>query len=180
MSRLDGRVPAQPTSRLWHVVICKPRQESVAAENLLRQGFDVYFPQLQTQQRRQGSWVESIQPLFPRYLFVHVDAALQSTAPIRSTRGALGLVRFGAEPAVVPAAVIAAIRSREAAVSGLHADPARNFHGGDRICIQEGPLAGLDGIFASDDGDARVVILLELLGKTNRVKVSRAAIAKAA
>jgi hypothetical protein len=41
-------------------------------------------------------------------------------------------------------------------------------------------LAGLEGIYASDDGEQRAVILMELLGKTNRVRVSRDWIARAA
>lgn len=31
----------------WFAVCCKPREELVAQENLLRQGFHVYLPQIQ-------------------------------------------------------------------------------------------------------------------------------------
>ncbi len=30
----------------WLVVTCKPRQETIAQENLLRQGFTVYLPRI--------------------------------------------------------------------------------------------------------------------------------------
>jgi transcriptional antiterminator RfaH len=172
---------ASEGGRVWHVVSCKPRQEAVAEEQLRRQGFAVYLPRIATRQRRNGAWREGVQALFPRYLFLHVDRFQQNIAPIRSTRGAMGLVRFGGEPAVVPDEVVAAIRAREMAGSGGHyADPARQFRAGERVCVLDGPLAGLDGIFASDDGEARAVILMELLGQTNRVRVSRDWIAKAA
>jgi transcriptional antiterminator RfaH len=165
---------------VWHVVSCKPRQESVAEEHLRRQGFEVYLPRFRSRQRRNGAWQEAIQPLFLRYLFVRVDSSQQSIAPIRSTRGVVGLVRFGGEPAVVPAAVVAAIRSREESETGLHADPARQIRAGDRISVLDGPLVGLDGVFFSDDGEQRAFILLELLGKSNRVGVNRDWIARAA
>jgi len=170
--------PASAAQRCWYVVSCKPRQELQAQENLRRQGFEVYLPRLKVRQRRRDRWVESVQVLFPRYLFVHVDRAAQSTASIRSTRGAVGLVRFGAEPATVPNRVIAAIIEREDA--GLDDDLQPAFQSGDPVRMLEGPFAGMDGIFASADGEKRAVLLIELLGKTNRVRVDRDWIIRAA
>jgi transcriptional antiterminator RfaH len=37
----------------------------------------------------------------------------------------------------------------------------------------DGPFAGLEGIFQNSSKDARVVILMELLGRENRVSVDR-------
>lgn len=179
MNAIDA-LPSGNAGRAWHVVNCKPRQEAVAEEHLKRQGFEVYLPRMGTRQRRNGLWRESVQALFPRYLFVRVDRFHQNVAPIRSTRGAVGLVRFGGEPAVVPDAVLMAIQAREAAETGLHDDPASRLRAGERIGVLDGPLAGLDGIYVCDDGEQRAVILLELLGKANHIKVSRDWIARAA
>ena len=90
----------------WYVVFCKPRQEAVAEENLLRQSFHVYLPRIRMKQRRGGQWVDCVEVLFPRYLFIRIDPHWRSAAPVRSTRGAVGLLRFGVTPAVVPEAVI--------------------------------------------------------------------------
>lgn len=157
----------------WYVVSCKPRQELTARENLERQGFEVYLPRIRIRQRKQNRWVEAIEVLFPRYLFVRADRLRQSTASIRSTRGAIGLVRFGVEPAVVPDRVIEAIRAREDASIGLHVAAAPVFRGGEKVTMLEGPFAGLEGVFACDDGLERAILLIELLGKTNRVRVNR-------
>lgn len=172
MSTRD-RPPSGPGDRVWHVVSCKPRQELIAEDHLRRQNFEVYLPRIATRQRRNGGWHESVQALFPRYLFVRVNRLHQAIAPIRSTRGVVGLVRFGGEPAEVPDEVIAAIHGREFEGTGLHSDPTRQFQRGERIVVLDGPLAGMAGIFASDDGEQRAVILIELLGKTNWVRVSR-------
>jgi transcriptional antiterminator RfaH len=164
----------------WYAVCCKPRQEAVAEENLRRQGFRVYLPRIRIRQRRRGQWLDAIEVLFPRYIFIRVDPLQHSTAAIRSTRGAVGLVRFGGQPAVVPDAVMDALRQREDAASGLHEDKRPLFSAGEAIKLVDGPLAGMEGVFTQKDGDQRVIVLLELLGKANKVAVSRDWIARAA
>jgi transcriptional antiterminator RfaH len=99
---------------------------------------------------------------------------------VRSTRGVVGLVRFGGQPAVVPDAVMDALRQREDAASGMHQDKRPLFSAGEAIKLVEGPLAGMEGVFTEQDGDKRVIVLLELLGKANRVTVSRDWIDRAA
>ena len=164
----------------WYAVCCKPRQEAVAEENLLRQGFHVYLPRIRMRQRRRGHWLDTVEVLFPRYIFIRIDPLRRSTATIRSTRGAVGLVRFGGQPAVVPDAVMDALKQREDAASGLHEDKRPLFSAGEAIKLVDGPLAGMEGIFTQKDGDKRVIVLLELLGKANKVAVSRDWIARAA
>jgi len=164
----------------WYAVCCKPRQESVAEENLLRQGFRVYLPRIRIRQRRRGHWIDAVEVLFPRYIFIRLDPRRRSTAPVRSTRGVVGLVRFGGQPAVVPDAVMEALREREDAASGLHEDKRPLFNAGEPVKMVDGPLAGMEGIFTQLDGDKRVIVLLELLGKANKVTVSRDWVARAA
>ena len=174
------RIEQSTAEWVWHAVVCKPRQEAVAEENLRRQGFEVYLPRLETRERSRGAWREVVKALFPRYLFVRVRPLYQNVAPIRSTRGALGLVRFGVEPAIVPKELIESIQARAAAVSDLHADPARQFRAGEKVIVMEGPLTGMEGVFSCADGEQRAILLLELLGKANRVRVQSDWIARAA
>ena len=164
----------------WFAVCCKPRQEAVAEENLLRQGFHVYLPRIRIRQRRRGQWIDAVEVLFPRYIFIRVDPVRCNIAPVRSTRGVVGLVRFGVQPAVVPDAVMHALLQREDSSSGLHQDNRPLFCAEDVIKLVEGPLAGMEGIFAQQDGEKRVIVLMELLGKANRISVSRDWIAQAA
>lgn len=164
----------------WYAVFCKPRQEAVAEENLLRQGFHVHLPRIRTRQRRRGQWVDAVEALFPRYLFIRIDPLQRSTAPVRSTLGVVGLVRFGGEPAVVPEAVMDALLRRADSASGLQQDDRPLFCAGEPIKLVEGPLAGMEGIFTQQDGEKRVIVLLELLGKANKIRISRDWIARAA
>ena len=157
----------------WYLVYTKPRQESVAEENLQRQGFDIWLPRLRLSRRRRGRWVDAVEPLFPRYLFIRLQAGGDDFAPIRSTRGVSGLVRIGMEPAQVPDPVVQALQQAADPDSGLLNPEASPLAQGDLVEVLEGPFEGLRGVFQLQSGDERVVILLDVLGQANREKLSR-------
>ena len=157
----------------WYAAWCKPGSEGVAEANLARQGFKVYLPRVLVRRRRRQAWAEVVEALFPRYLFVRVDPAARSTAPIRSTRGVVGLLRFGAEAAVVPDAVIDEILRHEDSAAGMRVTPTRSLHTGDAVRVTGGALCGVEAVYAQQDGDSRVFVLIELLGKLNRLSINR-------
>lgn len=163
----------------WYTVFCKPRGEKTAEANLINQGYTVYLPRLLTQRRRAGKWVDKVEPLFPRYLFLKPRDAQQSLAPVRFTLGVTGLVRFGWQPAMVSDALIEELRARQDPETGVHVRQTV-FKRGAPVKFIDGPLAGLEGVFGMDTGTERVVVLLELLGKMNRLKVNRDWLAPAA
>jgi transcriptional antiterminator RfaH len=156
----------------WRVILCKPRRERQAEDNLQRLGYDVYLPCMANKRRRDGRWVETVEPLFPRYLFLDARDATRNFAPVRSTLGVAGVVRFGGVPALVPDDVIAALRSRADPASALHLVRTSPFRAGEQIRFAAGPLTGLEGVFEIESGDARAIVLMEFLGKTNRLTVN--------
>ena len=97
----------------WYVVQSKPRKESLAEENLQRQGFTTYYPHTAQPKRRRQRWQKVLEPLFPRYLFVQLNVGVDNFAPIRSTLGVVVLVHFGNQPAVMPVSAIEAIQQQE-------------------------------------------------------------------
>lgn len=167
-------MPAEGQSGLnaWYAVLCKPRREDVAAANLEHQGYSVCLPRLATQRRRNGKWLDAVEPLFPRYLFVAAANECQSLAPVRSTPGVCDLVRFGGQPARVSGAVVDALSERQDPGTGICARRSP-FRPGTGVQFRDGPFAGLDGVFDMEAGEERVFVLLDLLGKTNRLQVSR-------
>lgn len=164
----------------WYAVSCKPRQETVAEDNLRRQGFHVYLPRIAVVRRLRGRWVDGIEALFPRYLFIRTDPDQKSLSPVRSTRGVNALVRFGGHAVTVPDQVIAALLARQDPDSGVVPNDRALFSAGEPVRLAAGPLAGMEGIFCEQDGDRRAVLLLELLGKAHRTSVDRCWIARAA
>lgn len=172
MSPLVHCTPALPQPWLrWFLVFTKASSEQVAAAHLARQGFETYLPRLQRQSLRRTHWVRRIVALFPRYVFVRLDVRNQALAPVRSTRGVAGLVRFGEEAAVVPDGVVESLMRRADPDTGLHCLAQSPPRRGANVSIVGGPLAGLDGVFERDTGEERAVILLSLLGRSTPVEV---------
>ena len=175
----EGRDGGSPTQcwdggvhkQRWHVIRSKPRAESTARAQLERQGFRVYFPQLVKPARVRGRWLDRIEPLFPRYLFLALDAHTQSLAPARSTLGVSNIVRFGNEYATVTHEVIEGLMRRADPQTGLHHLEQPVFRCGGKVRILEGPFERLEGLFECYEGEERALILLDLLGCTTRVRV---------
>lgn len=155
----------------WYLVYTKPQQERLALENLERQGYQSYLPLVRVRRRRQGRYVKLVEPMFPRYLFMHLSDESDNWGPIRSTIGVSNLVRFGALPARVPDDLIRALRAREDD-QGLQKIEPKELRPGDRVRIVEGVMAGYEAIFEAGTGRERVSLLLEIANTTARVQVS--------
>jgi transcriptional antiterminator RfaH len=143
----------------------------LAQENLMHQGYVVYLPRLLLMCKRQGRQVAVIEPLFPRYLFIHLNTQSDNWGPIRSILGVASLVRFGSEPAKVPDGFIAHPKAHEG-LKGLHEWAAPKVTVGDRLRVAEGSLKGYEGILLAKSGAARVMLLLDILGKEVRAHLS--------
>lgn len=157
--------------RQWYVVQTKSRKEAVAVENLQRQGYDAYCPQIVRARHLRKRWQQIAEPLFPRYLFVQLSIGIDNFLPIRSTKGVAGLVSFGNFPAIMPSHVIAAIREQELYISA-NAKDHPDWKKGDRVYVIDGPFAGMNGIFEEDNDEHRVCILLDMLGRNNSICIS--------
>lgn len=160
----------------WFAVLTKPRAEAEAVMGLTRQGFECLYPRTRRTVRAASGMVVRTEALFPRYVFLRSDPDLQSLAPVRSTRGCHGLVRFGLDPARVPDAVIDQIRERIDHEDGFVRLAPPPLLPGAPVRIKEGPFTGMDAIFQSEEGAARVRILLTLLGSERSIVVPRAAL----
>ncbi len=109
-----------------------------------------------------------LEPLFPRYLFIELGRSLESMSwsPIRSTTGVSRLVTFGQSPARVSEAIVDELRAHE-----QFAQTRQAFTPGDTLLIERGPFKGLEAVFQMLDGEQRVMVLLDLMGKPVRVKL---------
>ncbi len=108
-------------------------------------------------------------PLFPRYVFVAVDLAAQRWRSIYSTVGVARLVCNGDDPAAVPDAVVAALRSREDASGFIGLDSRPAFRPGDKVRVLDGAFSSCLGLFDGMAERERIAILLDLLGRKVRV-----------
>ena len=167
---------AEIAPRAWFAVLCKPRAEGLARKHLERQQFPCLLPLVMRQRRTGRGLDQRIEPLFPRYLFIETDADGRQLAPVRSTRGVSGLVRFGERAARVPGWVIERLRERmQQDDTVVLSAPA--LKPGQSVRITQGPFAGVQAIFASESGAERVRLLLAVLGERVSTVVPRSHLA---
>ncbi len=152
--------------KAWYLVQCKPRQDERAEEHLVRQGYDCYRPRLKRETLTSGRRKLTEASLFPGYLFIHL-ARHDDWAPLRSTRGVSRIVRFGNHPTPISEQLIQELRKQEATYS-----PGTLFSAGDRVRIVDGAFADVEAIFLTMNGDERVVLLLNLLQREQRVTLA--------
>lgn len=169
-----------PATLRWYLIYTKTSGEATARAHLSRQGFEVYFPRVLQKIRRAGRWIEQVSPLFPRYLFVGLDGERQALAPVRSTVGVAGVVKFGAQYTTVSESVLSELRSRADPESGLHRlqQPA-HLVPGSAVRIEEGPFSGLEAAFEREVGSDRVLVLLNVLGQSVPVRMPLDAVRRA-
>jgi len=162
----------------WYVIHTKSRQESRALLNLERQGYVCYLPTISKKKIGRTALELETEPLFARYLFIELDSNsnAKSWTPIRSTLGVSRLLTFGNEPAKVPPNLIQALRFQEEILNEVPQSPFKN---GDLVRIREGALAGIEAIYEMDDGQARAMVLIELLHRPTRIAVPITSLQKA-
>jgi transcriptional antiterminator RfaH len=156
----------------WYVVQCKAREEHRALENLERQGYRCLLPLCEKEVVRKARRTVVSEPLFPRYLFVALSRVQSDWSRIRSTRGVSRLVQFGTQfPSLSAETVDLLCRVRP--------DRQILFEPGSVLRITEGAFAGLEAIYLEPDGEARVIILFELLGARHKGSFPVSSVAKA-
>ncbi len=161
----------------WYAVYCKAREETRATAHLENQGMQVLYPRIRNRRRVRGNYQTRVEPMFPRYVFVGLGAD-DNPGVIRSTRGAIGLVRFGEVTPSVPEALIDHIRGRADEYDIIDLSATAEFKPDDPVEVVEGPFAGLQAIFRERTGDGRVAVLLNLMAQQRRVEMKETSIVR--
>lgn len=140
----------------------KPRSENIAFDNLIKQNYTVYSPRVKI--------LNKIQFLFPGYLFVYLDKENDNWSPICSTKGVANFVRFGLEFAKVNDKIISFIKDKEKQTADKVIDLSK-FHTGDKLKIKDGIFKNQEAIFQEYNGEKRVIVLMNMIGKTQKIKL---------
>src|SRR6266478_6148461 len=93
----------------WFVISSKERREGFAQEPLERRDVKTFLPRIVEPARLSGRPI--IAPLFPGYLFVHIDLE-QQYFDVIWTPGVRKFIGFGALPCPLDDAVIEFLRAR--------------------------------------------------------------------
>ena len=90
----------------WHIIRTKPRAEYMAARELDRDGFEIFFPRIKVAQPRVG---HTDDPLFPGYLLIKCHLEGENRPVFRERHQVLGWVRFGDDIPSLPDETVAEI-----------------------------------------------------------------------
>lgn len=161
----------------WVAVNTHPHRELTAVENLVRQGFDTYCPMVRRRVRHARRTQDVLRPLFPTYLFVEVNLDVRQWRPILSTIGVRTLVRCGDELSFLDDGFIEALKSRE--VDGAIVRPENAYAIGQEVRIAGGPFDGLIARIVEMAERDRLVVLMDLLNQSVRVKVKAEGVSSA-
>jgi transcription elongation factor/antiterminator RfaH len=146
----------------WYVIHSKPQKEMLLWEQLWLQRMETYYPCIQVHPVNPRA--SKTKAYFPGYLFIRVDLEQENISKLTWMPGAIGLVRFGGEPAVVPDTLLAEIQRKVEEINTAGGEILYGLKSGDPIVIREGPFEGYEAIFeARLPGSMRVKVLLELL-----------------
>jgi len=152
---------------VWHALYTRHHHEKSIARTLTGKGFTVFLP-LYAAPRR---WKDRIKivtlPLFSCYVFI--QGGLQRQLDILTTPGIHGLVCSAGIPAIIPPREIDSIR--QAVERCVKIEPHPFIHRGDLVRVRSGPLTGIEGILVRKKNFSRLVLTVELLGKSAAVEV---------
>lgn len=153
----------------WFAVTVKPNHEKAAAQSLECKGWEVFLPLCRARRRWSDRVKELELPLFAGYVFCRF--LRPDKAGVLATPAVTSVVGFGSRPAAVPDVEIDSVRSLVA--SGLPLSPWPFLRVGERIRIEAGPLAGVEGTLTQLKDAWRVVVSVELLQRSVAAEVER-------
>ena len=151
----------------WYAVHTRYQHEQQVNQQLERKGFHTFYPTCTKWQKWSDRSKKICQALFPGYLFITEFENRQ--LQIVATRGVCGIVSVAGVPAPIPHPEIEAIRR---AISSPYPVEAHCYlNKGDQVRVIEGPLSGVTGILVRNDKSTKLVLSVELLGRSVAVAI---------
>ena len=154
---------AQPR---WYACYTRARAEKQVAKTLQERGFESYLPLVS----RERQWKDRKKvvpfPLFPSYVFGRFS--LRDMHAILTTPGVSTIVRTqGGQPSVIPAEELDNVRrfAEALARTGLEPETRPLLAEGQRVRINEGPFAGIEGVVVENRGRKRVLVGIAAIGQ---------------
>jgi transcription antitermination factor NusG len=153
----------------WLALVVRPRAERKVQTRLANAGLETFVPWHGVRRR----WSDRIkvieQNLFPGYIFFRSTFAERLL--VMGQPDVECVVSFNHVPALIPDDEIATLR--RAVTSGLPLGPWPFLKAGERVRIERGVLAGIEGTLARDSAAWRVAVSVLALNLSVAVVVDR-------
>ena len=149
----------------WLLVYTKAKEEQRAKKNLENQGFEIFLPMISSEKINQFKPI-TLETMFPRYLFIRINAATDSWTQIKSTRGVSHLIMFGQKFAEVPKQIVTFLKAKADENGVVRQKISRHeFQKGEKLVIKQGILKGKEATFLSKNSKERVRVLLRAVNQ---------------
>ena len=153
----------------WFAVRVRSNCERTVATLLEQKGYQRFLPTCQVRTRWSDRIKTSDRILFPGYVFCSFNPCYR--LPILSTPGVLHLVGVGKEPVPVPEVEMSALWT--SLQSGAAVGPWPYLQSGDRVIVERGALAGVEGIVTHFKGGCRLVVSIAMLQRSIAAEIER-------
>jgi transcription antitermination factor NusG len=163
-------MPASYAEPRWYAAYTCANHEKKVAEQLHSLCVEHFLPSYQIVRRWSDRQVRLQLPLFPGYIFVRL--ALCDHLTVLKIPGVARLVGFGQYPTALPNEEIEILR--KGLTGGLCAQPHPYLSVGRRVRINNGPLAGMEGILQRRKSGYRVILSAELIQRSIAVETDAA------
>ncbi len=155
----------------WYLLYCKRGEQVRAKQHLENQGVECFYPTVEVEKILRGKRQKVEEPLFPCYVFARFDYEQGPTfTTVRSTRGVVDFVRFGAQPKEVQGDLVFELKQIETC-SSENITCKSMPEPGDHVRVKSGQFAGIDAIFQEQDGEKRSIMLVQMITKCVPVSI---------
>ncbi len=154
----------------WYAAYVKSNHEAVVHNELVKKKVETFLPtvRMQRQWKDRKKWINF--PVFPGYLFIHVNPAPEEFLNVMKTRGVISLLSAEpGHPSPVPPEEITSLKLL--IESGETVDVYPQLKEGTRVRVRRGPLHGAEGKLEKKDGQYLFLVNIELLGRSIGVKI---------
>ena len=153
----------------WYALRVRSNCEKLVALTLSGKGYSEFLPLYKKISRWSDRKKVIESPLFPGYVFSHFD--VNCRLPVLTIPSVVHIVGLGNTPEPIPEEEINAIERFIG--SGLPVEPWPFLNVGERVVVEYGSLAGLEGVLTEVKNRHRLVVSLTLLQRSVAVEIDR-------
>lgn len=151
-----------PLGKRWYAVYTRAQHQEQVATQMARREVESFLPRYESMRRWKDRRVVLNLPLFPSYVFVHLDLA--DRLKVLQIPGVVNLVAFGGIPCPIPDVEIEALQSCLACRVRMQPHPYLTV--GRRVQVKSGPLEGLEGILVRRKNGYRLVLSIDSISSS--------------
>jgi len=153
----------------WFAVETRPRHEKKVSIALQDKGIENFLPLFSEMHQWSDRRRTVEMPVFPRYVFIHIEPTTTARIPALRTGGVMSFVGNRGMGASIPDAQIENVRNIV-----THGVPFRHsafIDIGQRVRILGGALDGVEGILSAINGNQSLVVSIEMIRRSLAIRV---------